>query len=104
MMSTRPAAFCRARGMSDAAFEEWAARLVIVGDEAFLPEEVDGTVWPYCEPPIKTCRRCGRQYIRQSYGEHADAHHNDGPRTAYWREQGRIKRERKERKERGAAA
>lgn len=110
------------RGMTDAAFEEWAASLLVIGEEAFLPEEVDGTVsMPSCKPPIQTCERCGReyvrstyrqhvldhhssrrpvqtcrlcgrQYVRASYSDHVDAYHTDGARTAYWRERARRKR------------
>lgn len=92
----------RPRGMSDSAFEEWAARLVIVGEEAFLPEELFLSNTAPDNRPIKPCHRCGRLYVRP-YSDHVDEFHNDGPRTAYWREQYRERKRLREYRERMSA-
>jgi len=56
-------------------FDKWAASLVIVGEEAFLPDELDSLAIPVADRPVQTCRSCARRYLRGSYGAHADEFH-----------------------------
>lgn len=68
--------------MSDAAFDRWAAGLIIVGDEAFTPEEVDGQAFPTNERPVKRCKKCGGLYLRNGYSAHVDQAHTNPRRIA----------------------
>jgi hypothetical protein len=90
----QPRAFYpRRHGMTDEAFAEWAATLTVIGEEAFLPSELDGRAIPRAERPVQTCAQCGRDYIRASYRQHVDEFHNADGRQRYWRDYRRRKRE-----------